>query len=145
MNVEIRYYSKGGNTRAAAETIAKLFAVTAQPIDIALQTHADILFVGSGCYEGKPSTETIEFLQNINASNVSLLVAFGTAGGMKKAVKQIANTAKSNGINVYKKLLVLRMFKSGAKQLEKNNGQLSDRKQNKIKKFVEKLKQDKIG
>ena len=46
MTIEVRYQSRGGNTKAVAEIIADVAKTRAKSITEPLQTYTDILFVG---------------------------------------------------------------------------------------------------
>jgi flavodoxin len=50
MNIEVRYYSKSGNTKKIANAIAKQAGVSAKSIHEPIQGKVDILFLGTGRY-----------------------------------------------------------------------------------------------
>ena len=50
MKVAVRYQTRGGNTKAVAEAIAKAAGVKAKPIDAPISEPVDLLFIGGGVY-----------------------------------------------------------------------------------------------
>jgi flavodoxin I len=55
---EVVYYSKGGNTKKVAEAIAAELGVTIGDVTANKEPAEDcFLFLGSGCYAGRPGEE----------------------------------------------------------------------------------------
>ncbi len=50
MNIDVRYYSKSGNTKKIADAIAKQAGVSAKLIHEPIQGEVDMLFLGIGLY-----------------------------------------------------------------------------------------------
>lgn len=50
MRVEVRYYSKTGNTKKLAEAVAKAAGVEAKTTSSPIMEGTDILFLGSSVY-----------------------------------------------------------------------------------------------
>ncbi len=48
--IEVRYFSKTGNTAKLAEAIAKTLGIKAKTVDTPLEGDVDILFLGSSVY-----------------------------------------------------------------------------------------------
>ena len=65
MNIGVRYQSRGGNTKAVAEMIAKEFDVPALSIEHPVEEYTDILFLGGGVYGWKMDDSLCEFIKNI--------------------------------------------------------------------------------
>lgn len=81
MSVQVLFYSKGGNTRTLALAIAEELNVTAGEIVAAsIDPAADIIFLGSGCYGGRPGEEMMRFIEK-NDFNGQKVALFGTSGG----------------------------------------------------------------
>ncbi len=93
---QVIYYSRGGNTRKVADAIAGEIGVTAVDVKAAsLEAGDGIVFLGSGCYGGKPGEDVVKFIEasDFGGRRVAL---FGTSGGgagsevavMEAAVKE---------------------------------------------------------
>ncbi len=111
MKIAVRYQSRGGNTKAVAQAIAKAAGVTAETIGVPLDGPADLLFVGGGVYAWTIDRSLKDYLQTLNPDTVKSLAAFSTAGTMDGTGK-IAAIAKERGIHVCEKTLPV---KFGAK------------------------------
>lgn len=96
MTIEIRYFSKTGNTAAVATKLADLLGLTAQPIDTPLPEHVDLLlYGGGGVYMTRPNKDAVNYLSQLDPAQVSEVALFGTAGsemsGEKKLTKALAD------------------------------------------------------
>ena len=56
MTCAVRYYTKTGNTKRLAETVAKELGVEALPINIPVDEKVDLLFLGNSYYAFSMST-----------------------------------------------------------------------------------------
>ena len=67
MKIALIYFSRGGNTRKIAETLAEELEVTA--VDVKKEkpdvSDVDLLVVGSGTYGGKPGKDMVAYLENL--------------------------------------------------------------------------------
>lgn len=75
------YYSMTGNTKKMAEAIAGELGVEARDVKKTAEVPRDgILFLGSGCYGGKPGEEMAKLIADgdLNGRRVAV---FGTSGG----------------------------------------------------------------
>lgn len=79
MKIAVRYFSKTGNTKKVADSIAKAAGVTAQPITTPIKSDVDILFLGTYVMAGGVTKDVKKFIQDINVS-VGEVVAFSTNG-----------------------------------------------------------------
>ena len=50
LNIEVRYYSKTGNTKKLADGIAKTLGVKAKSLEEPINGEVDVLFLGSSVY-----------------------------------------------------------------------------------------------
>ena len=50
MKIAVRYYSRGGNTKKVAETIASALKAEAKPVSEVLREDVDVLFLGTAPY-----------------------------------------------------------------------------------------------
>lgn len=66
MKTAVRYYSKGGNTKALAEAVAKVAGVKALPVSEPLTENIDILFLASSVYNIGVADEVLKFIKDID-------------------------------------------------------------------------------
>jgi flavodoxin len=80
MKVQIIYFSRKGSTKKIADAIASEFYVNAEDVKTSKLNKDSFIFLGSGCYGGKPGKHMKKFIENndFNSRNVAL---FGTSGG----------------------------------------------------------------
>ena len=80
MKVQIIYFSRKGSTKKIADAIASEFDVNAEDVKTSKLNKDSFIFLGSGCYGGKPGKHMKKFIENndFNSRNVAL---FGTSGG----------------------------------------------------------------
>ncbi|MDR1537973.1 MAG: hypothetical protein LBU32_08250 [Clostridiales bacterium] len=107
MKIAVIYQSRGGNTKAVAEAIAKAAGVLAEPIGKTFDATADLLFVGGGVYAWGLDKDFKAYLETLSPQNVKRIVPFTTAGGMDKT-KDIAAIAEQNGIAAAKERLAVK-------------------------------------
>ena len=82
MNTAVRYYSRSGNTKAAAEAIAEAAGVTAVSVDsadAAIKEPVDVLFIGGALYAYGLDSHLKEFLKTLNKEEVKKAVVFSTS------------------------------------------------------------------
>ncbi|MCI5758671.1 MAG: flavodoxin [Eubacterium sp.] len=119
MNIAVRYYSRSGNTRAAAEAIAKAAgteAVSADAPDAALPGTVDILFVGGALYAYGIDRKLTEYLRSLKKEEVRKAVIFSTSWVSKHAIELIRKELEAKGIPVEDRTFYFR-GKPGEKQL----------------------------
>ncbi len=88
MNIEVRYYSRGGNTKKIALAIAKAVGVEAKTVSEPLTEDVDILFLGSAPYAFDVDDEVKKFISGIGVS-VGKAVNFSTSAAVKSTRKYI--------------------------------------------------------
>lgn len=98
---QILFYSMGGNTRKLADAIAGELGVKAADVKAAsVDPGAGVIFLGSGCYGGKPGEDMMKFIgkNDFTGRRVAL---FGTsAWGQGKEVRAMEDALKQKGANV---------------------------------------------
>ena len=92
MRTEVRYFTKNGGTKKLAESIAKAVNAEAKTVDTPLDKYADVVFLGSSVYGGKPAPEVVKFIQ-ANAKNIGNIVVFGSACTGKSTFPAIKSAA----------------------------------------------------
>ncbi len=88
MNIAVRYYSRGGNTKKIAEAIAEAVGVEAKTVSEPLSEDVDILFLGSAPYAFDIDDEVKKFISGIHVS-VGKVVNFSTSAAVKSTRKYI--------------------------------------------------------
>lgn len=97
MTVEVRYFSRGGNTRKLAEAIAQSLGKEALTTDVPLKEDVDILFLGSSVYAYGVDDEVKRFIKGINV-RIGKVVGFSTAALVKSTYKQVGKLLEEKGI-----------------------------------------------
>ena len=139
MKIAVRYQSRGGNTKAVAEAIARAAGVQAQPIDVPLTEPVDLLIVGGGVYAWDIDKALRAYLESLSPETVKSVAAFTTAGGMNKT-GTIASIVQARGIPVREETLPVKvMLRNHAALGGKGDFALSDKEIDKITGFVRKL------
>ena len=99
--VEIRYFSRGGNTKALAEAISKAINIPAKTTNEPLTEDIDVLFLGSSVYAYGVDDNVKEFIKNINVK-VGKVVNFSTAAIIKSTYNQVKKLLDEKGIQMAK-------------------------------------------
>ena len=136
MEVAVRYQSRGGNTRAVAEEIAKLLGVTAESIDKPIDKKVDILFLGGGVYMWDMDESLKKYIENLEPEQIGQMVGFSTTGAMDVTLKRIREYGEKKGIPVSDKQLLLVMLLKVHSALGLTGGKLSDKQKKQIEEFV---------
>ncbi len=134
MESQVIYFSRKGNTKKVAEAIASELGVKAENVKDAELVENALVFLGSGCYGGKPGKIITEFIEdnNFNSRNVAL---FGTSGGGEgMEVKEMEN------LLIAKKACIQNKFFCKGKFLMFSRGRPSDEDLNEAKKFAKLMK-----
>ena len=101
MKIEIRYYSRGGNTKKLAEAISKEIGVEAKTTSEPLKEDIDILFLGSSVYAYGVDDNIKQFINNIDVK-VGKVVNFSTAALVKSTYNQVKKLLDAKGIEMSK-------------------------------------------
>jgi flavodoxin len=98
---QVIVYSKGGNTRKLADAIAGELGVKATDVkDVSLSPENGLIFLGTGCYGGKPGPDMLKFIE-ANDFRGRQVALFGTSGGgIGNEVKAMAEALKGKGAGV---------------------------------------------
>ncbi len=101
MNIAVRYYSRGGNTKKIAEAIAEAVGAEAKTVSEPLAGDVDILFLGSAPYAFDVDDEVKKFIGGIHVS-VSKVVNFSTSAAVKSTRKYVEKLFAEKGLSVAK-------------------------------------------
>jgi len=80
MGPQVIYFSRKGSTKKIADAIATELGVPAEDVATATLKQASVIFLGSGCYGGKPGKKITQFIENNDFTNQTVAL-FGTSGG----------------------------------------------------------------
>ncbi|MGN0395714.1 MAG: flavodoxin family protein [Coprococcus sp.] len=136
MKIAVRFQSRGGNTKAVAEIIAKKAGVKAETVEVAVDEYVDVLFVGGGVYMGKMDESLYNFLSELNSDNIGQIVCFSSTGTMDTTLRQIKAISSQKGILVNERKLLIPMFLRGHSSLGFHGGKLTGRQISKIERFT---------
>ncbi|RZI48472.1 flavodoxin family protein [Lactococcus kimchii] len=137
MKYAVRYDSRGGNTKAVADVIAKKLGVKALRTFEPLDEEVDVLFVGGGVWFNAPSKALKEFLADLEASKVKEIVAFGTAEFSAATIKKIGLVARAKGIKFNEHSLLLKLGYQGFSLFAPAGGDLKADQIKKVEEFTD--------
>ncbi|CAK7074242.1 MAG: hypothetical protein DELT_03200 [Desulfovibrio sp.] len=98
--VEVRYFSRSGNTKAIADVIASAAGVKAESADAAGVSDADILFVGGALYAGGIAGKLKKFIKTLSPEKVGCVAVFSTTANPNGAYEKIKKALDKQGLRV---------------------------------------------
>ena len=99
MKIEIRYFTKTGNTKKLAEAIAQELNIEAQELSALLSEKIDILFLCNSVYWAGADSSVKKFISE-NKSKIGLLVNVSTAAMIESTYAQIKKIAEKEGVKL---------------------------------------------
>lgn len=105
MNINVIYKSRSGNSEKIARVIADEALV--MPINIDnphTLKDTDLLFVGTGIYQGKPDRVLLDYIDSLPANKIKGAAVFSTSVTGNNNVQLLINHLKSKNIQVYDKV-----------------------------------------
>ena len=99
MKIEIRYFTKTGNTKKLAEAIAQELNIEAQELSAPLSEKTDLLFLCNSVYWAGADGSVKKFITE-NKSNIGLLVNVSTAAMIESTYAQIKKIAEKEGVKL---------------------------------------------
>lgn len=139
MKYAVRYASRGGNTRAVADEIAKKIDVKAERISEPLEEEVDVLFLGAGVWFASVTKDMKEYLAALDSGKIKQIVAFSTSGHLGSAIKKITAAAKDKGIKVNEESFDLHLNMQGMTFFAPAGGDLTKEQINEVDAFVDKV------
>ncbi|USJ21007.1 flavodoxin family protein [Lactococcus formosensis] len=139
MKYAVRYASRGGNTRAVADEIAKKIDVKAERISEPLEEEVDVLFLGAGVWFASVTKDMKEYLAALDSGKIKQIVAFSTSGHLESAIKKITAAAKDKGIKVHEESFDLHLNMQGMTFFAPAGGDLTKEQINEVDIFVDKV------
>lgn len=103
MNCAVRYYSRSGNTRIAAEAIADALgvqALSAEDEDSEISQPVDVLFIGGALYAYGIDEHLKEYIGTLDKEKVKKAVVFSTSWISRHAIDLIKDGVEKQGIPV---------------------------------------------
>ena len=139
MKYAVRYASRGGNTRAVADEIAKKIDVKAERISEPLEEEVDVLFLGAGVWFASVTKDMKEYLAALDSGKIKQIVAFSTSGHLESAIKKITAAAKDKGIKVNEESFDLHLNLQCMTFFAPAGGDLTKEQINEVDAFVDKV------
>ena len=99
MKAEVRYHSRGGNTKRLAEAVAKALNVAARTVEEPMDGRADVVFLCASVYAGSPDKAVLTFVKQ-NARDIGRLVVLSTSASGKSTHTKIKAAAEDMGVSV---------------------------------------------
>ncbi len=103
MKIAVRYYSRSGHTKTAAEAMARAVGVRAVSVDTdeaPLQEPVDLLLIGGALYAYGLDKHLRTYLKMLSLHTVKRAAVFSTSWLSKHAIDLIRNGLKEVGIPV---------------------------------------------
>ena len=108
MKVQVRYYSRSGNTKILAGKIAQTVNTKAISVDekeSQINEETDILFIGGALYAYGLDKKIKEYISNLDASKINKAVVFSTSWISKHSIDLLKKALKKKGIAVEDKYI----------------------------------------
>ena len=103
MKVQVRYYSRSGNTKVLADAIAKGANVIAISIDddnALIAEKTDILFIGGALYAYGLDNKIKKYISELDANNIKKAIVFSTSWISKHSVDLLKKELAKKNIDV---------------------------------------------
>ena len=103
MTFAVRYYTKTGNTKRLAESVAEVLGVEALPISEPVNEAVDYLFLGNSYYAFNIDPDVKNFIGSLDKNLVGKIVNFGSATMLNSTYKKVKAEADKVGIAMEEK------------------------------------------
>ena len=103
MKVQVRYYSRSGNTKVLADAIAKGANVKAVAIDddnALIDEKTDIRFIGGALYAYGLDSKIKKYISDLDANNIKKAVVFSTSWISKHSIDLLKKELAKKNIDV---------------------------------------------
>ena len=101
MNIEVRYFTRSGNTKKLADAVAKALGKVAESVDTPLDSKSDVLFLGCSYYAFDVDPSIKDFVIK-NKDKISKVVCFGSSCMMKSTYKPMKKVCDAAGVELEK-------------------------------------------
>ncbi|MFI3237296.1 MAG: flavodoxin domain-containing protein [Lachnospiraceae bacterium] len=102
MNVKVAYYTKSGNTQKIADAIAAEIGCDAVTVDQTIKEQVDVLFLGASVYKFGIDKKVIEFINNLDATQIGEVAIFSTSAMSDSGYPKLVDLLTKKGITVSK-------------------------------------------
>lgn len=99
MKIEVRYYTRSGNTEKLAGAVAAALDVKALSLNAPLTEKTDVLFLGCSYYAFDVDDAVKAFILS-NKDKIGTIVCFGTSAMMKSVYKPMKKVADEAGVKM---------------------------------------------
>ena len=140
MNIVIKYQSRGGNTRAAAELIADMLGAEASSIAEPLSEKADLLLLCGGTYAFRADPAMLAFIAALDPEKVGKTAVLVTASGTKHGIRDIRRALEEKGLSPEGRELHLPLGTNGLALIGRTGGDLPEKARKIVAAFAETLK-----
>jgi flavodoxin len=103
MKIEVRYYSRGGNTKKVADAIGKAAGVDAKDCSVPIAEPVELLFLGGSVYGFGLDAHTKDYISGLNPELVQHVALFGTSAIVKTGNRDMAKLLEEKGIKVLRR------------------------------------------
>jgi len=86
-----------------AETVSEVTGVKPETTDVPISEPVDVLYLGSGVFLGKISSDMTRFIRSLTPDKVKQVVCFGSCAIIKSPVPQMRSLLEAQGITVSEK------------------------------------------
>ena len=120
MKIQVRYYSRTGNTKLLAETIVKAPQVEAISIDSSdneIKEQTDILFIGGALYAYGLDKKLKKYIESLDAKKIKKAIVFSTSWLSKHSITLLKELLRKKDIPVIEEYLYYKN-KPNEKELE---------------------------
>ncbi len=103
MKVEVRYFSRSGNTKVLAEAIAKSANVSAISVDkknSEITEDVDVLFIGGALYAYGLDKNLKQYIKTLDSTKIKKAIVFSTSWISKHSIDLIKRALIEKGIYV---------------------------------------------
>lgn len=111
MKTAVRYYSRSGNTKAIAETIAQALNTEAVSVDLdkaKISEEVDMIFIGGALYAYGLDENLNKYFKEVDGSKIKKAAAFSSTWISKHSIDLIKNALRDKGIDVIEDYLNVR-------------------------------------
>lgn len=102
MNIQVRYFSRSGNTKKLAEAIAQAAGTRATALSEPLAEPVHLLFIGSSVYGFDLDDTVKDYIGRLSPVDVKAVALFGTSALVKSGNQAMAKLLREVHITVLK-------------------------------------------
>ena len=100
MDIAIRYHSRAGHTKKLAEVIGEATGAEALTVDVPIDRHVDILFIGASLYYEGIYSGMKDFIRSLHPDMVGKVYIFSTTCMTEYAYPELYRALRKQGLKV---------------------------------------------